>query len=222
LLTAQVPNCGYDIFQSTVPEAMCLTDPDVDHLTTLPPLHPYTVVAIGPGIGQSAATADLLQTLLETTDQPVVLDADALNLLAAKPDLLALLPAGSILTPHIKEFTRLAGEAANGQDRYHQLRNFARQHSCVVVLKDAHTCVATPDGDRYFNTSGNPGMATGGTGDVLTGIITGLLAQGYEPVEAALLGVYFHGRAGDAVAAQRGQAALLASDMVEALRIEKS
>jgi NAD(P)H-hydrate epimerase len=220
LLTARIPGCGYEILQATIPEAMCLADPDADHLTELPPLHPYSVVAIGPGIGQSAATADLLRRLLEATDKPVVLDADALNLLAAKPDLLKLLPSGSILTPHIKEFTRLAGEAANGKDRYHQLRDFARQHRCIVVLKDAHTCIATPTGERYFNTSGNPGMATGGMGDVLTGIITGLLAQGYEPLEAALLGVYFHGRAGDAVAEQRGQAALLASDVAEALRIE--
>jgi NAD(P)H-hydrate epimerase len=150
----------------------------------------------------------------------LVIDADALNLLAAKPDLLRLLPAGSILTPHIKEFTRLVGEAANGQDRYDQLRDFALQHQCIVVLKDAHTCIATPTGERYFNTSGNPGMATGGMGDVLTGIIAGLLAQGYTPLAAALLGVYFHGRAGDTVAEQRGQAALLASDVVEALRIE--
>jgi NAD(P)H-hydrate epimerase len=220
LLTAQVPGCGYDIFQSGIPEAMCLVDSNPNHLTEFPPLNPYSVVAIGPGIGQSAATADLLRSLLETTDKPLVLDADALNLLAAKPDLLGLLPAGSILTPHIKEFTRLVGEAANGQDCYHQLRDFARRHRCIVVLKDAHTCIATPSGERYFNTSGNPGMATGGMGDVLTGVITGLLAQGYEPLEAALLGVYYHGLAGDVVAEQRGQAALLASDVVEALRIE--
>lgn len=222
LITARVPGCGYEIFQSTVPEAMCLTDPNIDQLTELPSLDPYAVVAVGPGIGQSTATADLLRNLLETTNQPLVLDADALNLLAADNSLLKLLPSGSILTPHVKEFARLAGAAGNGQERYGQVRDFARQHQCIVVLKDAHTCIASPSGERYFNSSGNPGMATGGTGDVLTGVITGLLAQGYEPVEAALIGVYFHGRAGDAVAAQRGQAALAASDLAEALRIEKS
>jgi NAD(P)H-hydrate epimerase len=220
LLTAQVPGCGYDIFQSGIPEAMCLVDPHSDHLSELPSLNPYSVVAIGPGIGQSAATADLLRTLMEATDNPLVIDADALNLMAANPTLLEFLPPGAILTPHIKELTRLAGTAANGQNRYYQVRDFARQHQCIVVLKDAHTCIATPSGERYFNTSGNPGMATGGMGDVLTGVITGLLAQGYEPLDAALLGVYFHGLAGDVVAEQRGQAALLASDVVEALRIE--
>ncbi len=220
LLTAQVPGCGYDIFQSGIPEAMCLIDANADQLTELPPLHPYSVVAIGPGIGQSVATADLLRSLLTTTDKPIVIDADALNLLATDRTLLALLPPGAILTPHIKEFARLTGAAANGEDRYDQARDFARQHQCIVVLKDAHTCITAPSGERYFNTSGNPGMATGGMGDVLTGIITGLLAQGYEPLEAALIGVYFHGRAGDAVAEYRGQAALLASDVAQALRIE--
>ena len=148
----------------------------------------------------------------------MVVDADALNLLAENRDLLELLPPKSILTPHPKEFERLTQPWVDDYQKLTLLREFARAHRVVVVLKGAHSAVATPDGEVHFNATGNPGLSTGGTGDVLTGVLTALLAQGYDPVEAAVLGVYAHGLAGDRVAEQRGPVGMIASDVVDALR----
>ena len=148
----------------------------------------------------------------------MVVDADALNLLAENRDLLAYLPPNSILTPHPKEFERLTRAWDNDYQKLDILREFAQTHRVVVVLKGAHSAVATPDGEVHFNATGNPGLSTGGTGDVLTGVLTALLAQGYDPIEAAVLGVYAHGLAGDRVANQHGQVGMVASDVIEALR----
>ena len=144
----------------------------------------------------------------------MVLDADALNILAANRHLLSLVPAGSILTPHPGEFERLAGSWKNDFERLEIQRNMAVSLKAVVVLKGAHTSIATEKGLVYFNSTGNPGMATGGTGDVLTGIITGLLAQKYTPIEAAVLGVFLHGLAGDLAVLEGGMEALIASDII--------
>ncbi|MCB2409378.1 NAD(P)H-hydrate dehydratase [Hymenobacter lucidus] len=213
LLTVRTPAVGYDILQTTCPEAMALTDPTPDFLSELPDLKPYSAVGIGPGMDKAATTKQVLEKLLREAKVPLVLDADALNLLGAAPGLLALLPPDSILTPHPKEFERLAGPARDDYHRLELLRQFCHDHRCYVVLKGAHTCLGTPTGDLYFNSTGNPGMATGGSGDVLTGLLTALRAQHLSPLDAALLGIYAHGRAGDLAAVHTGQAGLIAGDL---------
>ncbi len=217
LLTVHVPQCGYAIMQAAVPEAMTLTDKTENHVSEVADTERYAAIGIGPGLGTHEATAQALYGLLQRTRRPMVLDADALNILAQHPDWLALLPPGSILTPHPKEFERLAGKAADDCHRLDLARRLAAKHRVVVVLKGAHTAVVLPSGRILFNSTGNPGMATGGTGDVLTGIVTALLAQGYPPEQAAVLGVYLHGAAGDGAAQSKGQHALIASDVVDFL-----
>ncbi|HYG02962.1 MAG TPA: NAD(P)H-hydrate dehydratase [Chryseosolibacter sp.] len=217
LVSAHVPSCGYDIMQVSTPEAMVFVDKDEKVITAIGTIEKFSAVGIGPGLGQDKQTATALRKLLEQSGKPLVLDADALNLLAANRDMLHIIPPNSILTPHPKEFERLAGESKNSFDRLDRLRSFARQIHCFVILKGAFTAIACPDGNVFFNGTGNPGMATGGTGDVLTGILTGLLAQGYEPQNSCLLGVYLHGLAGDFAAEQKGLEALIAGDLIESL-----
>lgn len=215
LLTCQVPGCGLDVMQSSVPEAMCQTDPSESQWSCPPDdAALYACIGIGCGIGQHKATALALEALLKSADKPMVLDADALNLLAKNPDWWAFLPKNSILTPHPKEFERLFGSTSNGFERLALQQQKAQEHGLVIVLKGAHSSIASPDGSVWFNSTGNPGMATGGSGDVLTGILTGLLAQGYAPPDAARLGVFLHGRAGDLAAAELGQESLIAGDLV--------
>ncbi|GGG45922.1 NAD(P)H-hydrate dehydratase [Hymenobacter glacieicola] len=216
LLTVRIPAVGYHIMQTSAPEAMTLADPATDFVTELPDLKPYAAIGIGPGLGQEHATCEVLRQLLRKANVPLVLDADALNLLGANPGLLPLLPRESLLTPHPKEFERLVGKPA--RDDYHrleQLRTFAREYKCYCVLKGAYTTLAAPDGTLYFNSTGNPGMATGGSGDVLTGLLLALRAdKRLSPLDAALLGLYAHGRAGDRAAQQTGEAGLVAGDLV--------
>ena len=224
LLTAHVPGCGYDILQISQPEAMCLTDKQVNFITKLPKLPPYQAVGIGPGLGQEDATLAVLRKLLkaaakplEKTGQPLplVIDADALNLLGSHRELLKLLPENTVLTPHPKEFERLTEPARDDYHRLELLRDFATKYRCLVVLKGAYTCLATPTGELHFNSTGNPGMATGGSGDVLTGLLLALRAHAQLPAFAAVrLGVFAHGRAGDLAAAQTGQTGLVAGDIV--------
>ncbi|MFN8356989.1 MAG: NAD(P)H-hydrate dehydratase [Spirosomataceae bacterium] len=225
LLEAHIPRCGYEIMQSCVPEALCSTAFDRDFISTrffAENLQNYSAIGIGPGLGQSDKTREMIESLLKAAGSiPLVLDADALNNLSTKKgrELLQLLPANTILTPHPKEFERLIGKKwQNDYEKLNLLKDFCSKHHVIVVLKGAHTVVCTPNRELYFNSTGNPGMATGGSGDVLTGIITALLAQGYSPKEAAIFGVYQHGLAGDRVAVKRGQAALIASDLIEELR----
>jgi NAD(P)H-hydrate epimerase len=217
LLTVHVPACGYEIMQISVPEAMTITDVEENLISALPDTEYYSAIGIGPGLGTAPQTAQALQNLLQAANKPIVIDADGLNLLSKNKALLKLLPAESILTPHPKEFERLTRPAAHEYERLEVLKEFAIQYQVNVVLKGAHTAIARPSGEVYFNSTGNPGMATGGSGDVLTGIITALLAQQYQPFEAALLGVYFHGLSGDFAASRKGYNALVASDLVENL-----
>jgi NAD(P)H-hydrate epimerase len=223
LLTVQTPGCGYSVLQTAVPEAMCRPDTN-EHVLTgnsdveTPPPAEYTTVGIGPGIGTADETLAMVRELLPSLKKPMVIDADALNLLSKNRELLDQLPQNSILTPHPKEFERLTSAWTDDYQKLSMLREFAQKYKVVVILKGAHTAVATPDGEVHFNSTGNPGLSTGGTGDVLTGVLTALLAQGYDPVEAAVLGVYAHGLAGDRVASQRGQIGMTASDIIDALR----
>ena len=222
LLTTHLPDCGLDIMQISIPEAMCSIDPHVYHFSTLPDLSRYSCVGIGPGIGQAKETKEALIHLLNSASIPLVLDADALNVLSQNQAIQALIPPNSILTPHPKEFERLVGSWNNSLERLEKQKSFSKMHQCIIVLKDADTIITDTSGNAYINTTGNPGMATGGSGDVLTGIITGLVAQGYPPLEAALIGVYYHGLAGDSAKKEKGMNALIASDLIQHLKIEAS
>ncbi|KAA3440653.1 NAD(P)H-hydrate dehydratase [Rufibacter hautae] len=218
LLTVQVPKTGYNILQTAVPEAMVLTDDHDLHLSQFPDeLNKYQCIGIGPGLGQAEDSRLALESLFRQKLPPLVLDADALNLLASDRLLRQQLPPDTILTPHPKEFERLTGPAIDDFHRLQLLQSFCAEHACYVILKGAHTCIGTPSGEFYFNTTGNPGMATGGTGDVLTGILTSLRAQGCPALETCFLGVYLHGLAGDIAAEAEGETSLIASDLYKYL-----
>ncbi len=217
LLTSHVPRSAYAIIQSSVPEAMVSVDDGDNTFSQVGDLEKFSTIGIGPGLGQAGETAQGLKNIFERYRKPVVLDADALNILALDEELQKMIPAGSILTPHPKEFERLAGAWTDDFDRLEKLGNFATRLKCIIVLKGAFTTIAEPQGSVYFNPTGNPGMATGGTGDVLTGILTGLMAQFYSPVKAAILGTFLHGVAGDLAAVEKGKESLIASDLVEFL-----
>ena len=203
--------------QTSVPEAMSSPDHRARFWADVPDIQGYDSIGVGPGIGKAPETTVALQGLLQVCEKPMVLDADALNLLSENPGWWDLIPKNSILSPHPKEFERLFGKSENDFQRNDLQRVKAQEHGVVIVLKGAHTAIACPDGECWFNSTGNPGMATGGTGDVLTGILTGLLAQGYSPKSAALLGVYLHGLAGDLAASTLSQEALTAGDLVDFL-----
>ncbi len=196
LVTSLIPKCGYQILQTAVPEAMVLTEGD-NHLERLYYGINPSAIGIGPGMGTVVGTNELLKHFLEHSNPPLVIDADALNLISSHRDLLSLLPEGSVLTPHPKEFERLVGKWNNDFDKLKLATEFAINYQIVLVLKGANTAVFTPDGNIYFNSTGNSALATGGSGDVLTGIITSLLAQGYKNIEASILGVYIHGLSAD-------------------------
>ncbi|WP_461146958.1 NAD(P)H-hydrate dehydratase [Spirosoma pulveris] len=226
LLSVQVPQCGYEALQTIVPEAMCRPDRNQhvlsgsSQLDDEPDPNSYSTIGMGPGIGKAPETLAMLKELLPMLKKPVVVDADALNLLSENRELLNYLPKNSILTPHPKEFERLTKKWDNDYEKLDLLREFTRKYGVVVVLKGAYSAIATPEGDIHFNSTGNPGLSTGGTGDVLTGILTALLAQRYESVEAAVLGVFAHGLAGDVVARKRGPIGMIASDVIDALSWE--
>jgi hydroxyethylthiazole kinase-like uncharacterized protein yjeF len=201
--------------QTSVPEAIVNLDPAEEFFSRVPDLIPYNAVGVGPGIGTRAVVLKALKDLLLKCSVPMVIDADALNLMAARKELFEQVPGKSILTPHPREFERMAGPCKNGYDRLLKQIDFAQHHKVTVVYKGANTTIALPDGRCYFNSTGNPGMASGGSGDVLTGMILSLLAQGYDPSEASITGVYLHGLAGDLAAGKMGRQALIASDIVD-------
>ena len=214
LVTLHVPKFGYGIVQTAFPEAIVSIDQSDILFSEPPDLSPYSAIGIGPGLGCKPNSGKGLKMLLERTKVPLVIDADGLNILSQHPDWLELLPEGTILTPHPKEFDRLAGESTDSYERHLKQREFASMHKVVVVLKGASTGIASPDGRYWFNTTGNSGMATGGSGDVLTGLIAGLLAQGIASLDAALAGVYLHGLAGDLAAESSSEEAVIAGDMI--------
>ena len=217
LLTVHVPACNNVIVQSCVPEAMTTVDSNECCFSDFIDTARYTAVAVGPGLGQSKESEAALLNLIENSTSPLVLDADALNILSRNKEWLRHLPQGSVLTPHPGEFERLFGKIPSRYHAISSVRALARGYGIVIVLKGAYTTVIAPDGNLYFNSTGNPGMATGGSGDVLTGIMLALLAQGYSGIDAARLAVYVHGLAGDMAAAEKGQIALVAGDIVDFL-----
>lgn len=217
LLTFHVPKVGYDIVQTSVPEAMLSVDEDEWQITQCPDTDKYSAIGIGPGIGTANETADALFKVIKAVRIPMVLDADALNILSQYPDWMKRLSPNTILTPHPREFDRMAGVSSSGYERHLKQIEFSRIYQVIVVLKGAYTSITSPDGRCWFNSTGNPGMATAGSGDVLTGIILSLLAQGYEPIDAARLGVYVHGLAGDVAVLESSEEALIASDIINHL-----
>lgn len=224
LLTVHVPECAYMPLQMTAPETMISVDSDESIWTDAFDIKKYSAIGVGCGIGQATNTRTALCTLIELSThagKAMVVDADALNIMASEPDLLTRLPANTILTPHPKEFERLVAhlslETPTDDARAQAQLTLAQTYNVIVVLKGANTCIALPDGRTFINTTGNPGMAKGGSGDTLTGIILALLAQGYTAANAANIGVYVHGLAGDIAAQKLGQIAMLPSDLIECL-----
>lgn len=213
LVYLRIPAKAIPVIQTAVPEALIQSSE-----TPVGDLAEFAAIAIGPGIGLHPTQMNYLKTILKLKPDGLVLDADALNLIAAHPELLDLLPTNTILTPHPKEFDRLAGgPASNSYDRLQKAIAFATKRKVFVVLKGAHTACITPDGHCSFNSTGNPGMATGGSGDVLTGIIVSLLAQGYLPGDACRLGVFLHGLSGDIALGAQSYESLVAGDLADNL-----
>jgi NAD(P)H-hydrate epimerase len=218
LLSVRSPECGAIILQISVPEAMCLPDNELHCISSLPQnLDIYSATGIGCGMGTEKISEKVIEQLLQSATQPLILDADALNILSKHPDWLDLLPENTILTPHPKEFERSKGTCKNRWEQIEKAQNFRKKYSIFIVLKGAYTAVVCPDGNVHFNSTGNAGMATGGSGDALCGIILSLLAQGYSPKESALLGVYLHGAAGDYAIQRQSEESLIASDIINCI-----
>ncbi|MCD7710059.1 MAG: NAD(P)H-hydrate dehydratase, partial [Porphyromonadaceae bacterium] len=204
---------GEAILQSALPEAMFEADTHESHVTHIPLHRRYDTVVIGPGLGTHADTREAFVQLLSQLTFPIVVDADALNILQENRPSLGLLPPQSIITPHHREFDRLFGESSCQYDRLQKAREMSRHYHLIIVLKGAYTAVVSPDGHVYFNSTGNPGMATAGSGDTLSGVIGALLSQHYEPLKAALLGVMLHGLAGDIALREQSEESLIAGDI---------
>lgn len=217
LVTAHIPECGYAILQTAVPEVMVECDSESRMTGDNINLEKYHAIGIGPGIGTERQTQNALKLIIQNAKAPLVFDADAINCIAENKTWLSFVPADSIFTPHPKEFERLTDKVENSVQRLQLQRDFSIRYGVYVVLKGAHTSVSCPDGSVHFNSTGNPGMATAGSGDVLTGIITSLRAQGYTSFESCVLGVYLHGLAGDFAAHEKSEESMVASDIIEHL-----
>lgn len=217
LVSAHVPQKGYQIMQTSVPEAMLEIDDSELMYTSTSNCNRFSAMAVGPGLGTKLNTQRGVLNLLKICQTPLVVDADALNCLALNLDKPWNFPPQTIITPHPKEFDRLAGQSDTSFERLQKAIVFAREKSCIVVLKGAYTATILPDGTVWFNSTGNPGMATAGSGDVLTGIILALLSQGFSPENAAVFAVYLHGLAGDIAASHKGFESMIASDIIDCL-----
>jgi NAD(P)H-hydrate epimerase len=217
LITCHIPRSGNQILQSAFPEAMICSDTNAEIISEIRDIESFDAIGIGPGIGTDPVTQKALHSVLLNRTRPMVIDADGLNILGLNHKWLSVLPHNTILTPHLKEFERIAGKSENGYKRLEKQIEFAARYGCVVILKGACTSIVTPSGKVFFNSTGNPGMATAGSGDVLTGILLSLLAQGYTSENAALTGVYLHGLAGDIASGKTGQESIIASDIIDNL-----
>ena len=214
IVTTVVPECGYTVMQTAVPEVMVKDNDEDDYITDFKTDIDATVICIGMGLGKHVKTVKAFTAFLDTNKTPLVLDADALNILSENKNLLHKLPPKTILTPHPKELERLIGEWNDDFDKIEKAKQLSNTYDCIVVIKGANSIIVYKQ-DIYINTTGNPGMATAGAGDVLSGVITGLVSQGYAPLMAAIFGVYMHGSAGDIALSGMGYQALLASDITE-------
>jgi len=216
LITAYIPKCGYTILQASFPEAMVITDKNEDYISKIDFNINPTVIGIGVGLGTHTNTIDAFETFLKQNKLPLVIDADGLNILSKKKSLLKHLPKNTVLTPHPKELERLVGNWTDDFDKLKKVKAFSKKHNFIVVIKGANTITVFKD-KLYVNSTGNPGMATAGSGDVLTGIITGLISQNYTALEAAIFGVYLHGKAADIAVEDFGYESLIASHIIEYL-----
>ena len=214
LVTALVPKCGFIPFQSSFPEAMIITDENDEWISNIQFNITPTVIGLGVGMGTEKETAEALKVFLTTNKTPLVIDADGINLLAEHKTLLSLLPRNTVLTPHPKELERLIGTWENDFDKLDKVKAFSKKYHAIIVVKGAYTLTVLED-KTYINSTGNPGLATAGTGDVLTGIITGLIAQGYDSLSAAVFGVYLHGKSADIAVEGLGYEAMTASHIIE-------
>ncbi|MBR1803345.1 MAG: NAD(P)H-hydrate dehydratase [Muribaculaceae bacterium] len=215
IVTVHTPLCGYEILQSSIPEV--IVEPDSDRLITksIPINHQYSVVALGPGMGTNPETVDAIDQFIKTFRRPCLLDADALNCIAMRQQLIRLIPHGSVLTPHASEFDRLFGMHQSDEERLKKAIDVSKLYEITIVLKGHYTMTVRPDGKVYINSSGNAGMATAGSGDVLTGVIASLIAQGNAPDWSVVMGVYLHGLAGDIAAREHGPWGVMASDIAD-------
>jgi hydroxyethylthiazole kinase-like uncharacterized protein yjeF len=212
-VTAFMPKCGYSILQTAVPEAMVITDTDENQLTGLTWDIQPDVIGVGIGMGTSAETEKGFLEFLKVQKKPMVIDADAINILAKNPKAIKDIPIKSVLTPHPGELERLIGKWTDDFDKLDKVKKLSKKHDLIFVLKETHTITVYKE-NMYINSTGNQGMATAGTGDVLTGMITGLLSQGYDPLVAAIFGVYLHGSAGNIAVETKGYQALIAGDLL--------
>ena len=213
LLTTHLPKSATLPLQVYLPEAMISIDESDNCFSQLPDLQPFNAIGVGPGLGNAQETVTALKLLIQNATVPMVLDADALNIIAENKTWLSFLPERTIITPHPKEFERLFGKTDNSAQRLELQREMSKKHNIIIVLKGANTSITFPNGSCFFNSTGNPGMATAGSGDVLTGIILSLLAQRYTPEESAIIGVFMHGKAGDFTALELGMESMIASDI---------
>lgn len=214
LVTVFTPKCGYQIIQTSFPEAMVISDDHYDHIQHIHYDMEAAVIGIGPGMGTHESTVKAFSNFIKQNTRPLVIDADGLNILSQHKELLNFLKGKAILTPHPKELERLIGSWKDDFDKLDKMKDFSKEYQIVLLVKGAHTLIVSNE-EVYVNSTGNPGMATGGSGDVLTGIISGLVAQGYSLVDAAALGVYLHGRAGDLAVLRSGVEALTATDIID-------
>lgn len=217
-VTVHTPRRNYGIMQVAVPEAVMQMDREETIFSDSVESNDFDALGIGPGIGQSENTAIALIAQIRRTQCPIVVDADALNILASHQAWMQQLPKGIIMTPHPREFDRMAGSASNSDyERLIRARQMAEHLQGYLILKGHYSALCMPDGHIIFNSTGNSGMATAGSGDVLTGIITGLLARGYNRGEACMLGMYLHGLAGDLAVKEVGKESLVAGDLIKYL-----
>ena len=213
LVTVFIPRCGYEILQTANPEVMVLTDDQEKHISKIDFDFIPQAIGIGPGMGQELETQNALHEFLINDKTPLVIDADALNILAKNPEWVFLLPAKTILTPHPKELERLIGKWESDSEKMEKAITFSKKHHLIIVMKGVTTFIID-DETIYENTTGNAALATAGTGDVLTGMITSLLAQSYESIDAAIMGVYLHGLTADIALSKTGYQAFIASDVI--------
>lgn len=215
LLTAHIPSRGELVLQLAIPEAMVSLDKSVDFVSELPNLSHFSSIGIGPGIGQSENNFGVIKALFKSSLVPLVIDADAINMLSGQQELLSWLPNNSILTPHGREFERLIGRHLEKEEELKKLQQeWSKFYKAILIRKSHQTVITGADGSIYINTTGNPSLAKGGTGDVLTGMITGFLSQGYSPINAALLATFIHGKAADIAVRKINENSLLATDVI--------
>lgn len=216
MVTTFIPKCGYIILQSSIPEAMVITDKEEDFISNISIDFEPSAIGIGMGIGKNKATLEALKKLFSITKAPLVIDADALNIISENKELLKLLPKNSILTPHPGELRRLIGEWKDDYDKLEKVKKFSKKYHSVVIIKGAYS-MTVYENQIYINSTGNPGMGTAGSGDALSGVITGLLCQGYDVLKASIFGVYMHGFAGDICTQDIGYEAIMAGDIINNL-----